>query len=126
MSILKQIIDSLEGDKNIDQVREICDKISDEEIPKMDEYIGPKGANIFLSLPAVDMDHECTFLTLERETFDDFIIGVWKRIKQIKVKDPTSITLGSLSRIKAVLIKSDRPEKIIEEYAKMLKYLKGE
>jgi hypothetical protein len=114
MGILEQILEEIEPVILDEQVREICDRIIDEE--KEENYCGPDGPNVFLSLEAFKTEKEHTFLCLEREEVGKFIIT-----KYVK----TSLT-GPLKRVQVWEIKEDKANKIIRAYAQKMRYIKGE
>lgn len=123
MGILDSIINDLKGDpiSGIDEsVKIISDKIYDEEKGKF-EYPDrmPKGANIFLAIECKGRDQgEVGYLCLEREAPGSFFVGYWT--------GPFRNTGNEGSRMKRVKswdIKEADPNKIIIEYARIMKYL---
>lgn len=114
MGILEQILEEIEPCKLDEQVRNICDQIIDEE--KKEDYCGPEGPNVFLSLEALKTEKDHTFLCLEREEVGKFIIT-----KYVK-----TLLTGPLKRVQVWVIKEDKANKIIRAYAQTMKYIKGE
>jgi len=121
MSILSNLLAELDQDSvsGIDEaVKKICDAIYDEEYKKFSYPLRmPKGANIFLAIECQGRDDmEVGFLTLERDSPGVFFVGYWVGNKN-SGQQPTT------KRVKTWEIKENKPEKIILEYAKILKYL---
>jgi len=120
MGILEQLLSEIE-DKELDQkVKKLCDQITDEERGK-EEYTGPEGPNIFLSLEARTTDKEEFFLTLEREEAEKYIVCFYARF----VASPTG-PRKPLKRINSWEVKDDRANKIVRMFAEKLKYVRGE
>lgn len=125
MSILEKLILELTTDDVVQQVRELCSKIQDEEHTDMKyKDIAPKGPNIFLSLNVPGRNtKEVAFLTLEREAEQTFIIALLTLPKSSLDKDIP------FKRRKVWEISpqyENKAPKILTEYAKQYKFLRGE
>jgi len=123
MSILDEILSQVKKLDSDEQLRIICDEITKEEIDIIDEYEGPSGANVFLSLPIImpekfDSSKYESYICLEREAAGAFIISHWNCIKNSTTQTP--------KRVKAWDVKHDKPKKILKEFAERLSFLKGE
>lgn len=126
MAILDQLLDELKNDPltGIDEsVKQLCDKIFDEEKGKFAHPSKmPKGANIFLAIECKGRDRgEVGYLCLERDAPSMFFVGYWS--------GSANNSTPSLKRVKSWEIKETTPEKILLDYARILKYLikeKGE
>lgn len=126
MTILKQILDEIKTDDNTQKIRELCDKIQEEETPtNKEEYdIKPKGPNIFLSLEVPGRTiKEVAYLTLERDSPSTSYVVVLYTVSKSQLQTMDDI---SLKRRKVWAIDDHRPEKILTFYAKHFKYMKGE
>jgi len=119
MSILKDLLKEVKSLKLDEQLRVICDEIFKEEVPDPDEYEGPQGANIFLSIPVVIPQNKkhAHFICLEREAAGAYIVSYWSNL--ITTEAPPK-------RHKAWDIKNDDPQKILKEFVERLQFLKGE
>ena len=118
-AILDDIVKDLKGLEVDQQVKDICDKIWEEEQGDMDHLdLRPDGPNIFLALncPGRTKD-EVAFLTLERELEGEYVAGFWA----INIKRKEDV----IKRYKTWSIKEANCIRIIKAYAKKLKYYKG-
>jgi hypothetical protein len=125
MTILSSLIQELETDDFIEQLLSLCTTIEKEELHTI-HYPShlPQGPNIFLSLEVPGRTtKEIGFLTLERESHDLFILGFYT-LPYAFAKDSESSKLPK--RIKIWEVEEHRPEKILTEYAKKYKFLRGE
>ena len=118
MGILNEL---LEMTKNSDldlKVKQISDEIMKEERPKFaNKSDEPIGANIFLAVQ-FDDNGATSFLCLERELAETYIVSLWARLKN---------TQGSLKRKRTCEAKdTSKAEKILKFYAETLKYVRGE
>lgn len=120
MGVIDEILKEAGIEKSIldDQVRQICDQIFDEEKGNMEHFRDlPKGPNIFLPIECPGRtDYEIAFLTLERESPGEFFMGLWVKEKKTE-KGP--------KRIQTWPIKEASANKIMQEYAKRLRFLRG-
>jgi len=118
MTILQELISQIKDDDIHVQVLKLCNKITQEEIQKQlyrDEIV--LTTNVYLSLEVYNNKKEY-LLTLERE-FDGYMCYLYK-IVIVKDKKPILI------REKFWAINEKSAEKILLEYAKRYKFLKGE
>jgi len=119
MTVLQNLLSELKGDSdsNIDEaVKKICDTIYDEEKGKfLYSSKMPKGANIFLAIECQGREHgEVGYICLERDAPGSFFVGYWAG---------SASGANSLKRVKTWDIREIEVEKIMLEYAKILKYL---
>lgn len=123
MGILQTLISELKTKDLTQQVRELCDRIAKEEKESIQhDHFLPEGPNIFLSLEVPGRSKkEVAYLTLERESEDTYLTVLYT-IPVVKMRRPDS----SLKRQKVWEINDHRPEKILTEYAKVIKLLRGE
>jgi hypothetical protein len=119
-SILDEIISEIKTDDMTQQIREICDRIMEQELPnsKWMEY-APKGPNKFLILE-VDgfLKNETGFLTLERETEQDYV-GVHWSFNIAKPNRPAR-------KVKVHTIEGNSAKKIMYHFAKLVKFYRGD
>jgi len=125
VTILTKLIKQMkvEGKDELQQIRELCDIILEEEIKTIehDSHV-PVGPNIFLALEVPGRnDKEVAYLTLERETENTYMVALYT-ISISQLSNPDS----GLKRQKVWVIDEQRPEKILTGYAKQYKYLRGE
>ena len=123
MAILEQLIAELKTDDKTQQVRELCDQIIKEEGPNIKHIQHlPSGPNIFLALEVPGRTtKEVAYLTLERES-EELYLTVLYTIPLTQVHN----NQASLKRQKVWEIKDNRPQKILTQYAKVNKHLRGE
>jgi len=120
MGILEETIKELNVSHLDQQVRELCDIITQEERGGKENYNGPDGPNTFLSLHISTEKNVYKFLTLEREQPETYIIGIWERFI-----GPGDNKLGPMKRIKVIEIKENKAEKILKKYAEIMQFIKG-
>ncbi len=131
MGILDLLLEEI-GTKDLtQQVRELCDQIFEEEKDKMEhiDYL-VTGPNIFISLEVPGRHNkEVAFLTLEREYEEVYIASLWtwnkSEIALYEMKLAT-IPLGPPKKQKTWIINENKAKKILTEYAKIVKTLRGE
>ena len=126
MGILEQLLSEIKSEEIDQQIIELCDKIFEEERFKMDEdkeiFYMPKGPNIFLSLKVTPTKkNELAFLCLEREFKESYIISLWTGYIPKLENDETE----TLKKIKVWEVNDNRPAKVLTEYARIIKFLKG-
>jgi len=126
MGILNKLLSEIKGDNNIDEIRQLCDMISEEEEENIiHTEIIPKGPNLFLTLEVPGrITNEIAFLSLERESEDVWlaVLFVTSRKEYIFRESKTL----SIKRQRVWSINDNRPEMILTEYAKRYKFLRGE
>jgi len=119
VGILQELLKEIKGDDNTEKIRKLCDKIAKEEEKNIKNFLMlPKGPNIFLSLEVPGRTtKENAFLILERESEDKYLLVLY-----------ITMTWGEsrLKRQKVWEIDDHRPEKILTNYAKKYKFLRGE
>ncbi len=130
MGILDSLLEEIGTTDLTQQVHEICDKIFEEEKEKIEyiEYL-VTGPNIFLCLEVPGRHtKEIAFLTLEREYEEIYIAALWTFRKTetyindvvvMKPDDPPK-------KQKTWTINENQAKKILTEYAKIVKTLRGE
>jgi len=120
MGIIDKILEEAGIEKSVldNQIRQLCDQIFDEEKGKMEYYQElPEGPNIFLPVECPGRTaNEIAFLTLERESPGEFFMGLWVKEKKTEKK---------VKRIQTWAIKESTANKIMQEYAKRLRFLRG-
>lgn len=116
--LFDELLAELDGSDVDEQVKIICDTITEEEIKRIDSYLGPKGANIFLSLPAGSDKKDYFFVCLEREAPESYIVSHWSK-KASQLDSP-------LKRINVWPVDEKNPKKILDSYSKWYKFVKGE
>lgn len=117
---LDKLIAELDSSDMTQQIREMCDIIMDEETPKnkFTEY-APKGPNKFLILEVQGfLKKEIGFLTLERESEEDYVGVLWTFRLDKKDKPPR--------KSKVHKIEGNTAKKIIYQFAKLVKFYRGE
>lgn len=113
MTLLQSIIIEIPSNDMHQQLRLLCDKIQKEECETINDG-APQGPNILLSLRVPGKyKRQCGFLTLERE-FDGYICCLYNY----------SISRTTIQN--SWVIDGKNSEKILTEYAKRYKFLKGE
>ena len=128
MSILTDLISEMKTDDLTQRVRELCDKITAEEVSEM-EYIkfGPRGPNIFLCLQVPGRtNRDVGFLTLERESEDLYMAVFWNIQKNKIPLDAIPEEADRPRKMKVHEIQDHRADKILTHYAKWYKFYKGE
>lgn len=120
MTMLDELVEKVVKLPIDEQLRQVCDKIQIEEQEKFKDVIKfmPVGPNIFLSVSVPEMSgKEVSFLCLEREYPGQYISSLWTK----NVGDVNK----SIKRMKVWEIKDTAPKKILEAYAKLLKFKRG-
>jgi len=126
MGVLKDLLKEIEGDDNLEKVRRICDQIAEEEKKNIHhEATLPVGPNLFLVLEVPGrIKEEIAYLALERESEDVWLAVLFTTtIKEYAARENTT---PSTKRNRVWQINDSRPEKILTEYAKRYKFLRGE
>jgi len=132
MSILRDLINNIKSDDLVEQMRIMCDQILEEESEESEDmtYINhrPQGANIFLALQVPgSTKNEIGFLALERDNEDLWLASFWSIMEKELIQAENDPDYMSRPRKKKVhQIEDHRPEKILTEYAKLLKFYNGE
>lgn len=123
-NIITQLLEKI-GSKELDiQIAELCDQIFEEEEKLIihKTYI-PVGPNIFLALETPGITQkEIAFLCLEREFKEKYVISLWTGFLP-------KLELNKGEKLKKIRIwnidDSTTPEKVLKEYAKVMKFMKG-
>lgn len=128
MSLIEELLKGIQSSETDEQVKILCDQIFEEEKGKIEHITFlPQGPNVFLALEVPGRrSTEVAFVSLEREASKQFIIVVWTTKKQLLATHSGKDEPISLKKQRAVEIIEDRPEKILREYAKFVRYMKGE
>ena len=125
MGILKDLLSELKDTDLTQQVRVICDEIIKEEssLIKYPE-LNPKGPRVFLSLDVPGRnDKEIGFLTLEREDAESYI-AIYSTLEKVRISEDIE-TMIPPRRRKVWVINENKAEKILTQFAKKLKMLRG-
>jgi len=127
MGILEDIITELPTDELIEQLHMICANILAEEKPKF-TYIdyASDGPNTLITLEAPGRNQkELGFISLEREGTETYLV-VYSTIPTIEmeIKKPDESSPPKRQRVWEV--KDHRAAKIMSEFARKVKYLRGE
>jgi len=130
MGILDKVIAELKTDNMIIQLRELCKQITEEENKKIIKYTErlPKGPNVFLSLEIPPLKNsEISYITLERdmslegEGGTNWLIFVWTMNLKLYHDDAKG-----LKRVKVYKIEGRSAKKILTQFAKKVKFYRGE
>ncbi len=123
MTILRELLNKIKTDDNLEKIRILCDQISKEEKLNQKYKKRPVGPNLFLVLEVPGkLQDEVGFLGLERESEDVYLIILFTSNKSnINSEKPLII-----KRQRVWEIKNNNPEKILTKYAKQYKILIGE
>lgn len=130
MGILDEVIAEFKTDNMIIQLRELCKQISEEENKKIIKYVErlPKGPNVFLSLEIPPLKNsEISYITLERdmslegEGGTDWLVFIWTMNLKL-YRDDTK----GLKRVKVYKIEGKSAKKILTQFAKKVKFYRGE
>lgn len=130
MGILDEVIAEFKTDNMIIQLRELCKQISEEENKKIIKYVErlPKGPNVFLSLEIPPLKNsEISYITLERdmslegEGGTDWLVFIWTMNLKLYRDDAKG-----LKRVKVYKIEGKSAKKILTQFAKKVKFYRGE
>ena len=117
---LDKIISEIPPSDMTQVIRELCDIIMREELPKMKNMNkAPKGPNKFLILEVPGfLKRDIGFLTLEREAEEDYIGVFW------------TLRLGKADaypkKVKVHKVEGNSAKKIMYQFAKLVKFYRGE
>jgi hypothetical protein len=124
MKTLGKLIAGTPYDEELDKVREMCDLIEKEEHPHMNIKYAPQGPNVILTLEVPGRyDSELCYLTLERESIGHYVARLWSIPKAAIKSDPRETQKFPK---KSWDIKEAKAKNILTEYAKLVKYFRGE
>lgn len=126
MGILQELLKEIKSDDMTQQIREICDKIYEEESPNFlypDQE--PKGTNVFLALEVPGRyTKEIGYVTLERQS-KELYVAIFHTLDINRIdKDPEITPMAR--RHKVWEIDENKAEKILMKFAKICKMLRGE
>lgn len=126
MPVLNDILKEIKTTDLTQKVREFCDIITNEEKGKAKfPALLPKGPNIFLSLEVPGRsDKEIGFLTLEREGEEEYLI-VYHTLEKYRVSSDQEDQIPPRRR-KVWPVSENKAEKILTQFAKTVKLLRGE
>lgn len=127
MGILKILLEEIKTSDMTQQIREICDQIMEQEKKNL-QYsdLVPKGATIFLSVEVPGRNtKEIGFLTLEREDEERYV-AVYHTLEKYRIKVDNPDDVIPPRRRKIWVIDENKAEKILMQFAKKLKMLRGE
>ena len=117
MTILDEILKNVEKSELDEQVKIVSDKIMEEELPKFSHPEDkPEGPNMFLAIEFDDRRNHSSFLCLERESKEIYILSIWTKRN---IDD-------NIKRKQVWNINEIQPGKIFKFYAEKLKFLRGE
>ena len=119
-TILDKIIKDIPSSDMTQQIREFCDIIVKEELPRMSNIEhAPKGPNKFAIIEVNGLlKREIGFLSLERESEEDYIGVYWTFRLDKKDKPPR--------KNKVHIIEGNSAKKILYQFAKLVKFYRGE
>lgn len=124
MGILKQLLDELKETDLTQQVRVICDKIILEEPASEYEYLNPTGPRVFLSIAVPGRNKkEIGFLTLERED-EEVYCAIYSTLEKHRISEDPEKQIPPRRR-KVWVIDENKAEKILTQFARKLKMLRG-
>ena len=123
MTILGDIIKELDENKLTIQVKKICQKIHNEEIKKCKHPQRlPSGPNTFLSVEILGIkNNQVSYLSLEREDEEVYLTVLWSLQTKFYLDESEN-----LKKIKVWEINENKAEKILIQFAKKVKLLRGE
>jgi len=125
MGILKDLLRELKDVDLTQQVRVICDDIIKEESSSIQyQELKPRGPRVFLSLNVPGRnDKEIGFLTLEREDEESYI-AIYSTLEKYRISEDPEDMIPTRRR-KVWVINENKAEKILTQFAKKLKMLRG-
>lgn len=116
---LDKIISEIPSSDMTQQIREFCDIIMKEELPRMHNIqYAPKGPNKFIIIEVEGfLKKEIGFISLEREGEEDYIGVYWTYRLDKKHKAPR--------KNKVHKIEGNSAKKIMYQFAKLVKFYRG-
>lgn len=123
MTILRELLNEIKTNDDLEKIRIFCDQIFEEEEPNQKYKKRPSGPNLFLVLEVPGrLQDEVAFLGLERESENVYLSILFTSKKSnIDSEEPHII-----KKQRVWEINDDRPDKILIAYAKQYKILIGE
>ena len=120
MSLLKQLLNELTTKKEIEQLRELCDKISNDEILKYKE-VAPLGSRVFLCINVPGRNNkEIGFLTLEQESLENYIL-VYHILNKTQLTNKSVVP----KRVRVWEVNEFKPKKVMKQFLEIAKMLLG-
>jgi len=123
MTILGNIIKELNENDLTLQVKKICEQIELEETKKCKHpKRRPTGPNTFLSIEVPGIKkNEVSYVSLEREGEEEYLTVLWSLYNKFYADESKN-----LKKIKVWQINENKAEKILINFAKTVKFLRGE
>ena len=123
MTILGDIIEELDENELTLQVKKICEQIELEERKNCKHPTRlPTGPNTFLAIEVPGIkNNEVSFLSLEREGEEEYLVVLWSLYNKFYADESKN-----LKKIKVWQINENKAEKILINFAKTVKLLRGE
>jgi len=124
MGILEQLLSEIKEPDLTHQVRVICDQIIKEEPVSKYAELNPTGPRVFLSIEVPGRNNkEIGFLTLEREDVEVYC-AIYSTLEKYRISENPEETIAPRRR-KVWVIDENKAEKILTQFAKKLKMLRG-
>jgi len=122
-NILDSLIKSFGTNNKLQQMMQLCTIITEEEAPNINHPKKlPYGPNVFLSIEIPPRKKKkINYLTLERENEDTWVVILYEMLEKNYENEDEHPKL-----IKAHEVKDHRPNKILTEFAKKVKFYRGE
>ena len=120
MSLLDQLLSELTTKEEVEQLRELCDKISNDEMLEYKE-VAPFGPRVFLCINVAGRNNkEIGFLTLEQESLESYILVY-------HVLNKTQLTKKAVvpKRVRVWEVHEFKPKKVIKQFLEVAKMLRG-
>ena len=118
MGIIETLLEEIDSSDIDEQIAELSNKILEEE-PTLPDF-APEGPNVFLTIEVPGKNkNEFAFLCLEREGPESFVTVFWSVLKKNAVTE-------NLRKRNVWEIKEVKTHKIFKEFAKTIKFMKGE
>ena len=124
MTILTELLEKVKNNPLDAQMKEICDKIQEEEELNFKDFKKdkPVGPNIFLAILVPGLTKkEINFVCLEREFPGVYLVSLWSQM----ISEEEGKTAAK-RRIKVWECRETAAQKILEFYSKTFKFIKGE
>lgn len=123
--IIEELLKKIPSNEILVQIREICKEIWEEEKEGIEYHQAlPKGANIFLAI-RVPSKHigDISFLTIERDPMEEYVSSYYS----IKIKYIENIDHPQMPRkYQSHKLEGRSAIKILSEFAKLVKFYRGE
>jgi len=120
MSLLDQLLSELTTKEEVERLRELCDKISDDEALEHKE-VAPLGPRVFLCINVPGRNNkEIGFLTLEQESLESYVL-VYHVLNKIQLVNKEAVP----KRVRVWEVNEFKPKKVIKEFLEVAKMLRG-